>query len=531
MRQVKKSHLCGATALLSLAAALVLTPAGASPLVDSRVGGLGLIGPASPHLASVYYNPAALELSPGHHIVLDSTVRLGHGAYERALVDPTTGEPSGKGFASSEGLLEVFPQLFLGLSSDLGSDSVKVAVYACTPVARRMSLVQGEGLSSAGLDLRDRSADQRTEVLEELFDPRSQGAARYQAVDFTLYHLNVTVAASYAIIDELVLGVSMSYVFGLLDLGFVRDRAPEGGSKLDPDKGEYVALDDCGAGTACNYENAAAAEAVRVSGSSHSIAFSAGILARLHPDVDVGAGYTSRVYGAAGDSVQTSGDAWVLRSPAAVDNFGSPAPPRDQVGRSTVTYSLPQMVHAGVNWRVRPWLALNGQFRWLHTSTHDRLVIRFTGTEFREEPRMPDRIVLYRGFQDVFAIQLGAGFRLGQQVVLQVATMLETSAVPLEATTVTTVDGVKLDSMVSLRWHMGGGFTLRAGYGLAAMPAAEVERSGFSPSKMSTCVDNRFNVDLQACKQSEQGRGLPSAAGSYTLLTHRMGLGLSYDVW
>ena len=536
MRQVKTTSSRNKPALfwLPLATWFWLIPlcAHGSPLLDSRVGGLSLVGPSTAHPASTFYNPATLELRPGHHVFFDGTVRLGHGAFQRRAVDSLTGQPAASGgMLASQTLMETFPQFFLGFSSDLGSDSVVVSIYACTPVARHISLRNGDGLPSSTAGLRPRSEEDRADLLAELFDPTIQSQARYQATDLTLFHLFITAATSYEVVDELVIGVSVSYVFGVMDLAFVRDAALEGGSSMDTDKGEYVALNDCGAGKPCHYENDDAAEAVSISGKSHSVAFAAGLLVRLHDDVDVGAGYVSKVYGGGGDMVEATGDAWVLRSRAAhANNKGAPRY-RDQVGRGTVTYAMPQMVHAGVTWRTTPRIALNLQFRWLHLSTHEHLTIQLTGTEFREEPQMPDRLVHYRGFQDVFAAQIGAGFRLSDRLAIQAGVMLESSAVPASAVTVNNIDAFKIDTLLALHWRISDAFSLRAGYGIVLMPEVDADRSDLSPSLMTRCVDNRYNVDLQDCRDSAMGKGLPSAAGTYSWVSHRLGVGVSYDVW
>ena len=517
-------------ALAALALWLIPLYALGTPLVDSRVGGLGLVGPSTSHPASTFYNPATLELRPGHHLFFDGTVRLGHGSFQRNAIDILTGQPKTPGaLMGPESLMETFPQFFLGLSSDLGSDSVVISIFACTPVARHLSMRNGDGLPASTAGLRSRSTDDREELLSKLFDPTTQSSARYQATDLTLYHLFVTAAASYEVVDELVIGVSVSYVFGSMDLAFVRDAALEGGSSMDQDKGEYVALDNCGNKEPCQYEHDRAAEAVSLSTTSHSVAFAAGVLVRLHDDVDIGAGYVSKVYGGGGDAVEATGDAWVLRSLAAQDSLKGSA--RDQVGRGTITYAMPQMVHAGVTWRTTPRLALNLQFRWLHLSTHDTLTIRFTGTEFREEPRMPDRLVQFRGFQDVFAAQIGAGIRLSDRLALQAAVMLESSAVPSSAVTVTSVDAFKVDALLGVHWRISTSVSLRAGYGIVLMPEVDQQKSDFSPSLTIRCVDNRYNVDLQDCRDSSLGKGLPSAAGTYSWVAHRLGVGVSYDVW
>jgi long-subunit fatty acid transport protein len=497
--------------LCPLAALLTPAPASSAPLADSRVGGLALVGPAIAHPASVFYNPATLSLLPGHHVFFDGTLRLGAGSAERRRIDPQTGIPAA-GFTGAQDMRELFPQLFLTASTDFRSDSVALSLTLHTPYSARFSCLRGpeEG---------------------RLFDPAAQGPGRYQMVEMTLYHLFVTPAASFRITDELSFGVSFSYVFGMLDVAFVRDGALAGGAHRD--KGEYVALDDCGNGGACGYEAAAAAEAVRVRGTSNGVAFSLGLLGRPHRSVLIGASY-SRIGFSGG--TQGSGDAWVRRSAATMSNAGkdpdvSSNLQRDLVGRGTINYALPDSVHFGVSWQTTSRLLLAFQFHWLSFSQHGALDIRLTGTQFRDRPSVPDRLVQYRGFQDVFGVQLGAGVQLGKRVQLQAASMVQTSAVPAEAVSLAAIDSTKVDSLVGVTWTVGRNVTLRAGYGLVIMPTVKVDASVYSPVDMVTCVDGHYDVELPECKRAAAGRGLPSAAGQYALMTHRVGLSLSYDIW
>jgi len=526
-------HIAAAWFFLVSALVCCAAPAAAAPLVDSRVGGLSLVGPATAHPASTYYNPAALALIRGHHVFIDGTVRLGLGSVERRQVDHQTGAVTDN-LAPAQDLTEVFPQFYLGLSSNLGSDKAMVSLSASTPVAQRLPLLSQEGLPAGIGSLRPRGQEAQQEVMEKLFDPTQQGSTRYQVVDLTLYHMFLSLSASYRLADWVTVGASMSYVYGMLDLAFVRDAALEGGTRRDNGQGESVALDDCGSGggTPCNYENDLAAEAIRTRGASHGIGFAIGLLFQPHPDVDLGLGYRSEVYSVDRDDIAAQGDAWALRSLASLANWqGAETIYRDLKGRSMVSYSLPDSVHVGLTWRPLARLALNAQFRWLNLSRHDKLTIRLTGTEFRQEPRMPDRIVHYRGFDDAFVVQVAAAYKVLSWLEIQAAAMLETAAVPEAAVTVANIDALKADLLLALHWRIGRSFSLRLGYGVVVMPGVDVIRSDFSPDQMVDCVDSRFNVDHPACANSAQGRGLPSAAGKYSLLVHRVGVGFSYDLY
>jgi long-subunit fatty acid transport protein len=506
--------------LLALATTLaLLAPAGtrANPLIDSRVGGLALVGPSVQHLASLYYNPATLTLLSGLHLFLDGSFHLGLGSVQRREVDGTTGAPTSSGALSpSQDLIDAFPFFFSGFAWDFNTDRVVISVSLFTPTSTHQSL------------------SSRTAV-DKLFDPAGQGAARYQDVDLTFFQLFVTAAGAVRLIDELSLGFSVSYVFGLIDYAFVRDAALDGGSTRSD--GSFVALDDCGGirKKTCGYENDAAAEAIRVRGQSNGLAFGVGLLGRPHPAVDIGVGWASRVVGVGGDDVPAKGDAWVRRAPAMMsaarwDSRLSGPLSSDLTGQGILTYKMPDAINVGGTWRVNERVLLDLQFRWLNTAALDNIRIRLSGTEFRAFPRVPDRIVHYRGFQDVYVAQLGGEVQITPTFQIQGGAMLETSAVPTEAVTATNIDGHKLDAFASVGWRIGR-LVLRAGYGLVVMPTVTVESSVFSPSSVVECVDHRYDVDLPACEAAARGKGLPSTAGRYSLMSHRFDLSAAFDVW
>ncbi len=501
--------------LLLLGFALLSRSSGAmaAPLLESRVGGLGLVGAAIDHPASVYYNPATLSLQTGHHVFLDGMVRLGAGQVSLAATEPSTGAPRADRQPAQD-LRDLFPQLFLTASSDLGFDSVVLSLTLHTPYASRYSFLRGAGDG-------------------ELFDPAAQGPSRYHVVDFTFWTLSVTPAASFRIFDKLSIGVAFSYIYVASDFAFVRDAALAGGARRA--SGEYAALDDCG-GTSCGYGGDAAAEAIRLRGHANALQATAGVLVRPHPAVDLGVGYRSRMIGWGESNVPVRGDVWVRRSQATLANAARDTTltgpvARDLTGRGSLTMSLPDEVHVGAVWRTTPRLLLDLEFRWFNFAALNSVDLRLSGSELRARPETPDRLVLYRGFQDVFAVQLGASYQLTPRFTLQGASMLETSAVPAEAVSPASVDALKVDSFLAFRWSLGRNFTLRGGYGLTLMPPRDVTSSVFSPSDMVACVDKRYDVDLAECQRSSAGRGVASAAGHYSLMVHRFDLSLGWDLW
>ncbi len=301
----------------------------AAPLIDSRVGGLSLIGPASEHPASLFYNPATLGLLHGHHLYLDGLTTLSTSRVDRHRVDPHTGTPTSGSFPTERSLTAT-PRLFVAGISDLGLDALVLGLAVHTPSWERTSYASSS--------------------LPDLFDGKSQGPSRYHGVTFSLIQLYATLGAALRITKGWYLGFSTSYVFGSLRYAFVRDAALLGGATRDP--GDIVALNDCGDGQPCGFGSDRSAEAITVSGTSHGLGFAAGLIGRVHPDVVIGVGYVSTVIGLEGDEIPSRGDAWIRRSDAVFQNaqtdFGGTT--RDLQGRSLVTYQLPDIITAGATW-------------------------------------------------------------------------------------------------------------------------------------------------------------------------------------
>jgi long-subunit fatty acid transport protein len=283
-------------------------------------------------------------------------------------------------------------------------------------------------------------------------------------------------------------------------------------------------------GTACNYNSDRAAEGIRIRGSGNGFAFALGALLLLNEGkIIIGASYASRVV-----ALSISGDAWVTRSQAAQDNAAQdgridPDASRQLTGRGAVHYALPDTINAGVTWKLHRALWLIGQLQWMTYGVHDKLVITLTGSSFREAPQVPARITHYRGFQDTLSGQLGVRWRVHENVFIEGGAMIESSAVPRTAVTAAAIDNIKFEGLVAMRWQIDARFSLGLGYVVTIMPPLHVgpNETEFAPSLLVNCADSHFDVNNDNCRRASDGRGLASAAGTYTLFTHRWGLSLS----
>lgn len=488
-------------AIIPLIGSLALTaasPTDAAPLLRGRAGGLALVGPASVHPASMLDNPAALGLLENAHVLLDSTFGLQTSRVERSSIDRETGVP-GSGDSADSSAFDLTSENFLGATTRLGTDYL-VFGLAVHNTWDAVSYLRG----SAG----------------DVFSGETQDrATRYHGSSLLFAHVFTTLAASVRLSSNIYVGASFSYVHSWVDYRFVRDVALQGGSTLDP--GEDFALNDtCGAG-ACNYESDEAAEAIHVRGESDGLAFGGGLLWRTTAALALGIGYASAVVGFGGERIPASDRAWVERAPIAGELRAS--------GGGKLIYQLPHTISAGARWALSGRLALDFQLRWVSFRLHDALDIRLTGAEFRERPAVPQRIVHYRGFQDVLAAQLGSDLRLASRLSLQAALMVASSAVRAEAVSGTAIDNWNLDGLLALRWQVAHGLALALGYGLVWVLQRDVSPSAFSPSSLVRCVDGSFDIELDACQRASRGQGLASTVGTYSRLLQRIGVSIAYS--
>jgi long-subunit fatty acid transport protein len=460
------------------------------------------------------HSPAALSRLSGFQIYISTNTSLKMGSGHRSPIDTLTGEPASSGDSlrsfDEQSFVAAQPQIMIASSLALAEDAVVIGLAAYNS-------------QDSGSVLTDPDGD--------IFTGGQQGGNRYHGTDLLFAHWNVALAAALRITQALHVGMSISYVHSIVNYGFVRDAALRGGSTRD--EGEHVALDDCGGDEPCNYGNDRAAEAIRVRGNADGLAFGAGVVVRVHPRVYVGAGYSSPVVGFGGEAISASGDAWIRRAPAVVDSAS--ADPEigdvdaDLEGRGKIVYQLPHRICAGVTWDTTDRLILDLQLRWLTYQIHDQLDIQLTGAAFRDPPRVPDRIVHYRGFQHAFAGQVGAAYRLSDRLDLHGATMVMSSAIPQDAVSLTAVDNWKIDAFLALRWRIWRQLGLSLGYGIVFMPSVRVTDSVFHPSALVGCVDGGFDVDLPSCTEASEGRGLASTTGTYSQMIHRLGLAMSYS--
>jgi len=474
---------------VTLAVIVHLPTAVAAPLENARYGGLHVGSAVEPHPANILRNPAAIGMLDGTHLYLDGTVRLEHGRVQRSDIRSDTGNP-GPGADASFSKVRFSnwtPEGYFGITTDLGSNLVVIGVALLTPFSE-WQRYPGAGGSP---------------------NPSQEGPLRYHRIESQWFHLFVSPVVAIRAHKRFFIGLGMTYVRSMFNMVFARDRRLRDGS-VPP------------------YEDGLSTERVHIQGAENSFCFNLGLVFRLPSQVDVGISYRSKVVGVNQNNIRAEGSAKVTRWDADSGAW------KTYSGRARTAYDLPDALTLGAKWAVRSWDFGFG-FEWSRWSEHSDLGFTLTGNEFRGEAGMANWDVSfkhYRGFQDVFRVSTSAAKRWGKMVKITVGAMYESTAVAKEWVNAAAIDSHKLDLAVGLVWRPHKNIGLYLGYGVILAPDVVVKQSGFDPGHLVRCVEDRVDILWsENCRRTTEGKGLPSAAGRYWMMTHRFGVGISYDYW
>ncbi|HZS41129.1 MAG TPA: outer membrane protein transport protein [Polyangia bacterium] len=457
--------------LVTPVAALVLTAgfatARAYPFLPPRPVPSAIAGPTDPHVAAIFYNPAALGPMKGLHVWIDGGARLEEGSVDRA---PLEGQPRGSASINWANL-----DAFAGLVWDLNTDSLKVGIATYTPFT----------------DLSSYSAS---------------GPLRFHEIDQTFTVLEQTVAAAYQLSDRFMIGAAFNIAESWLSWRFARDAAPPLGN---------AAIDAPGGlcGGPCGLENPLAEQRVRLRGFGWGLGFSVGVLGKPIDRLWLALSYTSHLFnpGQGADLPlhdQTRAHVTPAPGQGAVCGGG------DCVGGDLVVAAIPDIIHAGVRILVTRKFDLESWARWVHYSERAALDVTLQGSNIAKSG-VPPQQLYDRGLQDAFGVELSGRWKLGPRWRLAPSLFFETSAVDKSAVSAATLDGTKFDAAVTAEWHPIRWLIVGANAGATAYVIGEV-KSRYNPRALAGCADAAFSLD--SCTAATAGQGLSSASGNYTLV-------------
>ena len=466
------------------------TSARATPLENTRYGGLNRGSVVEPHPASIFRNPAVIGLLPGTHAFLDGTARLELSRIARAPIRLDTGAPGAGADLRFPAVTSahVTPDLYFGATSDLGTRRVVIGLAIFTPYAELHRFA----------DPLDRSVPDGSEPL------------RYHQIRSDWFHLYVAPVVAVRLHDRLRLGVGFGYARSMLKMVFGRDcaiRGCRGGIAMAPP-----------------YEAARWLERVSVTGAENSFFFTFGFLLRLPRQIDVGVAYRSKVVTADRDDVLAEGNAEVRLYDESTGGWSHVS------GRARIGYELPDSVAAGVKWRHRKWDFAAG-FEWVHWSVHQQIKFTLSGSALSaaDMSNFDLRFARHRGFSDVYRVSFLAGYRF-RTLHLSFGGLYESTAVPARWLNAAAVDAHKADLLVALEWRVHRRVGLYVGYSVTLAPPVSADPSGFRPADATGCLDDQVDILFsESCRRVMEGKALPAADGSYWQMTHRLGMGISVD--
>ena len=509
------AHGGAAAAAAAIAAVLALwteAPATAAPLDEPFVGGMSFTGPTAANLGAVYWNPAALGLVRGFQLMVAASARQSTVDVSRLPINQANGMPGGTmtfptAHASDMGWPSPFgPRSFIALSTDFGGDRFTIGFATYMPYVQQITFPLA---------------------------PNHDEPTRYHALALDLRNLELVPALSIRFGGDFRVGFAPGFLFSTGRLSFAEDLALDGGS------GSAGLGSPCPPATMCGAENPAAAARYDISSGNglgdakFSVTLGAGLYYRRRA-FEAGLAYQSHPLGSDVSGVEVAGQNTTVTLPPRdpIGGGGLLTCPNGQTDRcifGDVSYRLPDVWIAGATWHLGPGLELSAMVRWLWFHVHDRIDVRLSGpTLDADNHDIPQHVVLYRGFKDVWDTRVRISYWWRERIRIGGMLRLETSAVDASAVNAAAVDGFKIEPVALIEIRIIRQIWLGGGYGITFMPAVDVTNSAFDPKAATDCADSGNNLTSTACQARDAGWARPTAAGHYTARTQDFGMTLTF---
>lgn len=524
-------------AALCVAPLLVLqaSAARAYPFLALHPGGTPFEGPTDPELSAVFYNPAALGPLRGAHIGGVGQLVVAHGSVDRDPICLDTGQP-GSGCTQSRSFpsakfADVSGAGLGGLVWDFRNENLALALITYAPWESHRSFASA-GNGAAG------STDTPT-------------AYHLRREDFTLAY--VALGASFKLSRIITVGVNVSAVDGVVSLAFDRDtalephncpnaaRAADGSCSQPTWPGGSTTIAEAG------YENPAYAERLQLRGDGGKfwggiptptgLSIGVGGLLKVSERLMLGASWTrmfplfvSAGRFGVGDLQGASVQPAAKLDPAKVCGESGTC-----TGSAVIAWDVPDVYYLGARWKLREDLDFATTVRLVmyggyQRSARERAIVLQLAGDPVERAGTPSRILLGRSLVPAFAGEAAFRWRMRDNLRIGFSVAGETSAVPGIAVSPEALDGPKVDLLVGVEMRVSRTVRVYGGYDFTGTVFTALNRpspGSYDPRAAVRCVDASYALD--ACAATLDGRGLPTAAGSYTLVTHHINLGAFVD--
>jgi len=342
--------------------------------------------------------------------------------------------------------------------------------------------------------------------------PAGDEPTRYQALAIDLRNVALVPALSIRLAGDLRVGFAPGFMFSTGRLSFAEDLALDNGTST----AENPAAD-------ARYD---VSSGQGLSDATFSVTLGGGIYYRRR-SFELGLAYSSRPIGGNVSGVEVAAEGTTITQPPSAGGgpvtCGAGGVQTTRCVFGDVTYKLPDIWTAGVTWHLGPGLELTGMVRWIWFHLHDRIDVRLTGATL-DAAGIPEHIVLYRGFKDVWDTRLRLAYWWRDSVRIGAALRFETSAVDSSAVNAAAVDGVKLEPILLAEVRISEHLWLGGGYGITFMPSVTVTDSAFQPQDATACAAANGNLGTSACRDALAGKARPTANGTYSQVVQDFGL-------
>ncbi len=454
--------------------------AGANSFLPRFIGGLDPGVPTHVTPTGIVTNPAVLGYLRGTNLAIYYSPVFQSLEADRTFILSTTGNPGAGADINfpSVSYSNNITDYFFGATTDFGQDRVILGVAVYSPFH------------------------------QDFTNPASP--LRYHLIDRSIMNLFITSVLALKVHRKFHIGFGLSYVYTKIRMEMVRDR--------------YLRGDIPDGSTETFEQGGKADEKISLNTEDNNLGFQFGFYYMIKKWLFLGGSYRSKIRSLDSGYVRTKGSGSITRWSDAEGRYVT------LEGKATLRTTFPESANIGIKMRFnRNWWG-DLSLTWDRWSDHSKLQVLLSGNDFANSSltNWDLSINSYRGFQDVFAPQLS--FFFNQRTGFSFITSLKYSppATPQKWVNPAAVDNHSFDLMLSTSFQIFKFLSIRLAYTLEYMIPITVKDSGFDPSIARTCLENHIDVAwCDECLQTmNNGKALPSAAGTYRKFTHQIGVGL-----
>lgn len=508
-----------------LAGAVLLaepTSAWAYPYGALRPADQVMAGPTDGHVSAIHWNPAALRLTSGSHIMAVAGARGSLGSYGRNTPLPAGFDPgqSGAGGADPAALGWVASDMMVAASWDLRTEAVTLGFGVYTPYNDATRYASPQDVEA--------SAD--SPALQRL-------STRYHAIADQTYSLWGTVAAAIRLRRGLFFGGGFQFAYTRSRMTLMRDL----GDTTQPGGKDGLPC----AGGVC--EQWALRQLIDLDVNGWGYGFTAGLLSEVLEDrLWLGLSYSSPLLTSIGTDVPLEGrptrPSWLGQSPDPSQPCGAGArgariSNRDEPLRcatARVTRSFPHLIYLGARGRfdlergraAEAALSLDGVRQgsrlrpeavelsgWLRLTLPTREDLRLA---IDDSAFAPGELSIPTALRPAIAVAFGVRQHWSRLSLAQELLYESPRSAP-DAVSPMTLEGHKLDLSLAARLRLHRRISLQFTVGNTFVFFENGSGSGFGNSWALDCRNGGYNITSDACQHVQAGWALPVATGSYQL--------------